>query len=41
MPDDGDVSFDFNLQKDLDAVLAKGKHVKLTNEEIQEIIAKV
>ncbi|MGB5745771.1 MAG: hypothetical protein WBM69_02240, partial [Desulfobacterales bacterium] len=30
MPDDGDPSFDFLLQSDFEAVVAQGKHVKLT-----------
>jgi len=41
MPADGDISFDFNLRSDFEAVVAAGKHVKLTNEEIKEILAKV
>jgi hypothetical protein len=41
MPADGDISFDFNLHSDFEAVVAQGKHVKLTNEEIKEILAKV
>lgn len=41
MPDDGDPSFDFNLQSDFEDVVAQGKHVKLTTEEIQEILAQI
>ena len=41
MPDDGDPSFGFNLQSDFEAVVAQGKHVKLTTEEIQEILAQI
>jgi hypothetical protein len=40
MPADGDISFDFNLHSDFEKSLAAGEHVKLTDEEIKEILAK-
>ncbi|MBU2535306.1 MAG: hypothetical protein KKD83_03950 [Chloroflexi bacterium] len=41
MPADGDITFDFNLHSDFEASLAEGEHVKLTDEEINEILARV
>lgn len=41
MPADGDISFDFNLHSDFEASLKAGEHVKLTDEEINEILARV
>jgi len=41
IPSDGDFSFDFNLHSDFEAALAAGEHVKLTDDEISEILARV
>ncbi len=41
MPADGDISFDFNLHGDFEAVVAAGDYLKLTDEEINEILVKV
>ena len=41
IPSDGDISFDFNLHSDFEAVAAAGDYVKLTNDEINEILAGV
>ena len=41
MPADGDITFDFNLHSDVEASLAEGEHVKLTDEEINEILSQV
>ncbi len=38
---DGDFSFDVNLRSDWEAILAAGQHVRLTNEEIEEVLAHV
>jgi hypothetical protein len=38
---DGDFSFDLNLHRDWEAVLEAGEYLKLTDEEISEILAKV
>lgn len=38
---DGDFTFDFNLHRDLEAVLASGNYVKLTNEEINAVLSRV
>jgi hypothetical protein len=41
IPDDGDFTFDFNLHSDFDSVVASGNYVKLSDDEINEILAKV
>ena len=41
IPSDGDISFDFNLHSDFEAVAAAGDYVKLTDDEINEILAGV
>lgn len=41
IPSDGDFTFDFNLHSDFEAALAAGEYVKLTDDEISEILAKV
>jgi hypothetical protein len=41
MPADGDITFDFNLHSDFEASLAQGEHVKITDEEIDEILSRV
>ena len=41
MPADGDISFDFNLHSDFENSLKAGEHVKLTDEEINEILTRV
>jgi len=41
IPPDGDFTFDLNLRADRDAVLKAGEYVKLTDDEINEILARV
>ncbi len=41
MPADGDITFDFNLHSDFEASLAEGEYVKLTDDEISEILSQV
>ena len=41
IPADGDISFDFNLHSDFEAVAAAGDYVKLTDDEINGILAGV
>lgn len=41
MPADGDITFDFNLHSDFEASLAEGEYVKLTDDEISEILSKI
>jgi hypothetical protein len=41
MPVDNDITFDFNLHNDFEAVMAEGKYVTLTDEEIAEIVSQV
>ncbi len=41
IPDDGDFTFDFNLHNDFESVVASGQYVKLTDNEINEVLAKV
>ena len=41
MPADGDITFDFNLHSDFEAVIAASDYIKLTDEEIDTILSKV
>jgi hypothetical protein len=38
LPEDGDFRFDFNLHSDFEDVLAAGDYVKLSDEEVEEIL---
>jgi len=41
MSANGNTTFDFNLHSDFEASLAEGEYVKLTDDEINEILARV
>jgi hypothetical protein len=41
IPADGDITFDFNLHSDFEAVIAASTYIKLTNEEIDTILSNV